>query len=353
MEMTPGLFVGILSLSYLILLRWACRSLPEERWQVFAAVPMSNNGNGEWHGLNITFYGIIVASSYMIGAAAALVMLGAVGVSPFDVFLLVAPLLSVCVPASRWVAGIVENKPQTITVAGASFVGLLLTPWLTLAVRNALGGPAENPGLDAANVMAAITVGYAFGEGLGRLACISFGCCYGKPLENCPAWVRRIMGSRGFIFSGATKKISYESGLDGKPVVPIQAVTSAVCVGAGMLGLYLFLAGRPMTAFMATLAVTQLWRAVSEMFRADYRGVGRLSAYQYMALAAIGYGIVIAALFPSETGAAPRLDLGLTSLWNPWVLMALEVLWLAILLNVGRSKVTGSTIRFHVVRSEI
>ena len=34
-------------------------------------------------------------------------------------------------------------------------------------------------------VLAALAIGYILGEGLGRLACLSFGCCYGKPLDQC------------------------------------------------------------------------------------------------------------------------------------------------------------------------
>ncbi|MFH1138989.1 MAG: prolipoprotein diacylglyceryl transferase family protein [Pseudomonadota bacterium] len=352
--MTTGIFVGSFAVVYLVILRWACRTLPGERWQIFASIPLRKNGSGDWQGLNITFYGLIVSAGYTTGSAMVLVMMGAAGVPPVEALFLLAPLFSLCVPAASWVARIVERKPQTLTVGGASFVGLLAIPWLALAVREALGGSHNTgPGLQVIPAAAAAAVGYAVGEGLGRLACISFGCCYGKPLDQCRPLLQRVFSGRGFIFTGPTKKISYESGLEGRPVAPIQAVTSVICVGAGLLGFYLFLIGKPTASFLTTLILTQLWRAWSEVFRADYRGGGKISVYQYLALAGVAYGTVVAFAFPLEPGFAPNLNLGLAALWSPWVLIGLEGLWLAVVYHVGRSKVTGAVIRFHVVSSEI
>jgi hypothetical protein len=351
--MNPGIFVIAVTLVYLVVLGWACRTLPDERWQIFASIPLHKKPDGGWQGLNITFYGIIVSSGYTIGTALVLIMLCSVGLAPGQTLLLLAPMFALCVPAARWVAWIVEKKPQTLTVGGASFVGILAAPWLTLAVRALVDGAESLPGLQVLPALAAVTVGYAFGEGLGRMACISFGCCYGKPLDECPRWLRRLFAGRSFTFTGPTKKISYESGFDGRPVVPIQAVTSVVCVGAGLLGLYLFFIGHFAISFVITLTVTQLWRVFSENFRADYRGGGKWSAYQYMALISVIYGVLIAIFFRAQPGVLPNLAAGLKALWTPWVLIGLEGLWLAMLLYVGRSKVTGSLIRFHVVKNRI
>ena len=59
--------------------------------------------------------------------------------------------------------------------------------------------------------MGAIFIAYAFGEGIGRLACISFGCCYGKPLSECNPLIERIFQRWNFAFQGKTKKIAYAS----------------------------------------------------------------------------------------------------------------------------------------------
>ena len=74
--------------------------------------------------------------------------------------------------------------------------------------------------------------------------------------------------------------------------------------------------------------------------------------YQYMALVAIGYGVLIALVFPAGNLKTDLVS-GLAVLWSPWVLLALQGLWFITLYNYGRSKVTGSTLTFHVRESEI
>jgi prolipoprotein diacylglyceryltransferase len=68
--------------------------------------------------------------------------------------------------------------------------------------------------------LAAVMIVSGMGEGLGRIACISFGCCYGKPLAKVHPTVRRIFDKWNFVFSGKMKKISYASGMEGEEVVP-------------------------------------------------------------------------------------------------------------------------------------
>jgi phosphatidylserine decarboxylase len=93
-------------------------------------------------------------------------------------------------------------------------------------------------------------------------------------------------------FSGRTKKISYESGLDGCEVVPVQALTTVICTAGGLVGMLLYLKGLHFAAFGLTMTVTQMWRAASENLRADYRGGGRMSAYQIMAVVAMPYSLL-------------------------------------------------------------
>lgn len=51
---------------------------------------------------------------------------------------------------------------------------------------------------------------------------------------------------------------------------------------------------------------------------------------------------------PESPRAAPDLAAGLSALWDPGVLLALQVLWAVVFLHTGRSVVTGSELRFHV-----
>jgi prolipoprotein diacylglyceryltransferase len=349
--MANELFVMVVGGLCALALAWGFTSLAKERWQILATLPLVKDSQGRWQGLNITWYGVISASSLAAASLMVVVMMGAVGASLTTVAAVMLPLISLSYPAARLVARVVEGKSYTFTVAGAFFVGLLAAPWLVLLVRQALGPAAA--GLPPVAACAAVAAAYCFGEGLGRLACISFGCCYGKPLAESPRWMRRLFAGRGFVFRGATKKASYEGRLEGTRLVPIQAVTAVIYVACGLASLHLFLSGLFGWALMCAITVTQGWRAVSEVWRADYRGGGRISAYQWMALAAIAYAAAAAWLLPGGAGPAPQAARGLALLWNPGVLLVVQALWLGSLLYTGRSRVTGSLISFHVVRDRI
>ena len=66
-----------------------------------------------------------------------------------------------------------------------------IAPWIALGLNRWLPG-LDDGSLPVLPTLAALAVGYAFGEGIGRLACISYGCCYGKPLRTCGPRVKKI-----------------------------------------------------------------------------------------------------------------------------------------------------------------
>ncbi|MCB2187013.1 MAG: prolipoprotein diacylglyceryl transferase [Deltaproteobacteria bacterium] len=341
------ILVGVLALGAGLLLRWGFRRLPGERWQFLAAVPVAKNGDGGWHGVNFTFYGLFTALALMAAAATLVFLLGTVGVEPLTILAFTLPLLSAAIPAARLVARWVEHKPATLTIAGAWFVGLLLAPWLAKAASLALDRP-----LPVTPCLAALSVAYALGEGLGRLACLSFGCCYGRPLDESPAWARFLVGGRSLRFLGATKKIAYESGLEGRPVLPVQAMSAVVGVTAGLVGLYLFLEAWFTAALLVALVATSVWRLVAETLRADFRGRHRFTAYQAMSLAGLVYASLLSLWF-AENAPRPVLAQGFATLWTPGVLLSLQGLGLFILYFSGRSRVTGAHLSFHVVQDQI
>src|SRR5690606_17646535 len=136
-------------------------------------------------------------------------------------------------------------------------------------------------------MLAAMAIAYVIGEGVGRLACISFGCCYGKPVEDSPAVLRLLAQRYGEVLEGETKKIAFAGGMEGRSVIPIQAVTCSLytllAIGCAML----FFHQQFELAFGLALVGSQLWRLYSETLRADYRGGSKqISAYQVMALVA-------------------------------------------------------------------
>ncbi len=349
--MKAELFIGAIALVLGLFFRWAFRALPGERWQIIAAMPGRKHADGHWDGTNLTFYGFFNANAYTLATAAVFVLLGAVAVPPAASALLAATILSLCMPASRMVARIVEKKRYTFSVGGAAFLGILAAPWVVSAL-NRWAAPWITPPLPVMGVMAALAIAYALGEGIGRLACISFGCCYGKPMAAVHPLLRRLFAPYAFTFTGSTKKIAYADGMEGCPVFPVQAVTAVLYCLAALVGAYLFLKGHFRSAFLVSLLVTQLWRFVSEFLRADYRGGGRISAYQKMSLAAAAYGLLLAGFF-DPAAPVPDLAAGLAVVWSPAMVLCLEALWIASFLYTGRSRVTGAELRFHVVRERI
>ena len=203
-------------------------------------MPSTKTEQGEWRGINFTWYGLLTANAYLVAVAVLLVLMGAVGVPPVGTAILAAAMLCCCVPASRLVARIVEKKAHTFTVGGAVFVGILITPFVITAI-NRTAGELLAFHIPVMSAYAAIAIAYAFGEGLGRMACISFGCCYGKPLSTSSGLLKRMFAGRGFVFFGSTKKIAYAGGLEATEVIPIQAVTAVLYTGCGLIaaGMYL------------------------------------------------------------------------------------------------------------------
>ena len=170
-------------------------------------------------------------------------------------------LMSVAMPASRLLARLIEKKPNTATVSGGFFAGIVFAPaavWLGSHLTGTARADSWAP------LYAAMAIAYAFGEGTGRLGCLSFGCCYGRLLSDDPRSRDRFIRPLGLVFTGRTKKIAYASGWEGRPVWPVQAATSVIYAAAGLLGVCLFLSGHYRFALVVAITLTQLWRFISE-----------------------------------------------------------------------------------------
>ncbi|HOG18533.1 MAG TPA: prolipoprotein diacylglyceryl transferase [Syntrophales bacterium] len=343
-----GLFVAILSLTLLALLIWGTGRLQREDRQFLAVLPGRKNADGSWTGTNVTYYGFFNAVAVVAGSMVMIVLCGSVGIALTDTLFVLGAVLTLAVPASRIVARLVEGRKDTATVSGASFTGLLAAPWIVV-VANTWGGRPETPLLP---VLAAMTTSFAVGEGIGRMACISFGCCYGKPLDQCPTVLRRIFAGRCFVFRGAAKKAVYEGRLEGVEVLPVQALTAFVNVLTGIVATFLFLAGHVPAAFLAALLITQGWRITSEALRADDRGTRTFSAYQILSAVAIPYGALLTLLFRGES-AVPEAAIGLAQLWQPAAILFLLAIGAGVFRYTGWSHVTGARVSFHLRRDRI
>ena len=344
--------VGALTFALAGLLVWAFKELPAEKWQFVATVPLHRHPDGHWTGLNLTFYGALTALGYVVAITMMILMCAAVGVAMAPLIGLVAILLAIIVPSSRWVAEIVEGKQHTFTVAGAVFIAALVCPLAVFICNYGLQyfGRDLMPTLP---LLAAMAISYTFGEGIGRVACISFGCCYGKPVSMTSGFWRQLFTRLHFVFEGGTKKIAYESQLDGVPVIPIQALTSTLYVATAVVGFWLYMYGWYIWALLITLGVSQLWRLYSEFLRADYRGSSAISPYQLMAVATLVIGAAYAFVYRGTFPAAPDLMRGLNAVWAPGPLMALQLMGLIIFFYTGRSEVTQSRMQIQICHDKI
>lgn len=344
--MINAAFVATLAALIAALLLWGFRTLPEERWQMIAAVPVMKHRDGGWRGMNLTFYGFFSATGSVFGVALALLLLASVHVSLLVAGILVGGMIALCLPASRLVAAIVEKKSSTYTIAGAAFVAAMLLPpvvWLGAKYLAAWGLT-----LYAVPTLAAAAIAYALAEAIGRLACMSFGCCYGMPLRDASPGLAKVFRHFNTVFHGETKKAAYASGLQEEPLIPVQALTSLVFTLSGLIGLGCFFAQYWRLGVLVPIVGTWGWRAIAENLRADHRGNTRISAYQIMSIIALVYLSATVFLMPAG-GPAPDLVFGLAQTATLPVFLVLQTLWVLLFLFYGRSQVTASVLSFHVV----
>lgn len=345
-------FVAALALGLFALIAWGVRTLPAEGWQMMAAVPIAKSADGTWRGLNLTFYGFFSATGNVFAFALMLLLLGSVGFPAMISLLLVAFVIVLCVPSSRLIASIVERKRNTFTIAGAAFVATIALPLLLIALRPLAWHFLHREFL-IMPIFAAAAISYALGESVGRLACLSFGCCYGMPLRDANPTVARLFQTHNLVIRGSTRKAAYASGLAGEPLIPVQAITSAIFAIAGLVGVALFLTQRFRLAALIPVTATWGWRACSEWLRADYRGTSRISIYQLMAIVSVIYLGAFVLLMPITVPLLPDLSAGFAQVTSASVILLLQLVWVALFLYYGRSRVTASTLSFHVVADRI
>lgn len=342
-------FISLLALVILPALAVAFKFLPNERWQILAAIPSRKNNqcqNGSWQGLNITFYGVLLATGCLVGTSSFLFLSSSIALPISLLIVLAGFIVVVSMSAASFLAKIVEKKENTLTVAGGATVGLYIIPIsVELINRSWL---SDSAGMPLLPIMAAIGISYLYGEGIGRLACLSFGCCYGKPLSELGPLASRFFSRACCIYHGHTKKIAYASQLEGVRVIPIQAITSTLYITVALGCTYLFLEGQMKWAFGLSSIVAMGWRLLSEKYRADYRGEGKITVYQIMSIANILFCLALIPLAANQEPTLPVLHKGLTVFWDPAVLIFLQTIWLASFLFSGISKVTGSTLTFQV-----
>jgi hypothetical protein len=332
-----ALFIVAVVMVLAVLLQWGVRALPREEWQMLAALPARRRQPGEWSGVNVTMYGVLSATATVLAVTIFLILMASVGVPVAGSALVAALVLGLGVPSAKLLARLIEGTRHGHSIAGATLVGLLTAPvasWIA--------------GVPLAPTLGALAVAYVLGESVGRLACLSFGCCFGRPIADLDQAGQRLLGRFSLAFHGATKKIAYVADLEGVRVMPVQAVAAVVLATLCAVGTTLFAGGRPLLAFLVLVGTSQGWRAWSETWRGDHLRAGR-SPYQLVAVAVVVIAAALAAVCPSPGSTiAPDLFAGAAALWDPAVLVALQILWLVMFRLTGWSEVTESTVSFHV-----
>ncbi|MCX7965084.1 MAG: prolipoprotein diacylglyceryl transferase [Syntrophorhabdaceae bacterium] len=351
--MFDELFIGLLCFLCLLLQLWAFKNLPKERWQILASIPVKKRYDGSWSGVNITYYGLFIAFSYISAITLFFLLLSALSFNFYAILFISTLIGIICIPASKFIAKIVERKKHTFTVGGASFTGIILAPWISLMLTTSFFSFVNLEKQMIIPILASLVIAYAFGEGIGRLACISFGCCYGKPINSCGPIVKRLLKNFAFSFEGKTKKAVYVHGYENERLVPIQAITSIINVGSSICGMYLFLKGFYLTSFIGVIITIQLWRIISEFLRADYRGGGKISTYQVMSLFGMIYALLCSIFMPEASSKLPDLKAGIIGIWNPFFVLMVTSLWWIIILYFGKSKIIVSSIELHIVKENI
>ncbi len=339
--MAADLFLLVCALLFGLGFRQLFRHLPEERWQFVASLPLKKNGDGSWQGLNLTFYGLFTGLAGGFGVATFILLTAAAGVALITAVLLTLGVLAICLPAAKIIATVVEKNRHGFTVGGASFVGIIIAP-IFLWLADQASQHWWNTPLPTLPMLAAMSIAYVMGEGIGRLAaCISFGCCYGKALNDSPVWAQRMFATLNHVFIGKTKKIAFAGEMEAVKVIPIQAVTCVLYTALALLCSALFFHQLFALAFALSLVGSQLWRVYSETLRADYRGGSKLfSVYQLMALLAALYGVAISIALPAHSDLQPLLSAGLAALWTPEVILCLQLITVIMFFFSGTSTIT-------------
>jgi hypothetical protein len=115
----------------------------------------------------------------------------------------------------------------------------------------------------------------------------------------------------------------------------------------------LFFLGFYISALWTSMLGTQLWRFYSEFLRSDYRGRGKISAYQWMSLFCAAYALVLPFFLPASSKPVPDIYSGLVRLWSPHIILMLQAVGVCMFLFTGKSEVTGASLRFHVRQDRI
>lgn len=326
---------------FLLIIIWGLKNLSRDEFQFFCAIPYKKIEENTYEGTNITFYGIISALSCSASVFLFLVLIKFIDFPLKLAYFILITIFLTGLYASRTLAYIIEKRKDTLTIGGATFVsGIISVPLIYFFIKSF--NINETYFLP---VLTALTTSYTFGEGLGRLACISFGCCYGKPAERYPK-LPKILKIK---FFSETKKAVYDSNYKNLELINIQGIVVCLFTILAILSVILIMLEKFKIALLISFTMPAIVRFFSEFFRDDNRGINyKLSTYQFFSLILVIYSLIFLYIFkPLET----KIYIKSTIFFSNTELIILTALFFTTLIHSGVSKVTASKISFNLKKS--
>jgi phosphatidylglycerol:prolipoprotein diacylglycerol transferase len=252
----------------------------------------------EWLFVTFGLFGALgtVLSTALMGA----ILLGQ-GVAP-GIFLSMALLGSVAIVGGSWLLGQLFDyrlllsdphravrRPMFVSWGGA--LGLSLT----LALAAALSG------IDLLLMLDALARSIFLGHAVGRIGCLSYGCCFGRPTRHRLA----------ITYRNPQAKAVRVGHLQGVPLHPAALYEAILEIGLLLAVNAVALLGAPIGAptALALIGYGCVRFAVEFLRHSDGRmAVGPISLNHLIALALVGFGAGMAALTPlGDPQAAPAI----------------------------------------------
>lgn len=226
-------------------------------------------------------HGVFAAAGAMTGVLVAISLAGA-DAAPWIVVTTVAAIAG----AGLW-GQLIEGSPRLLRPYGyfGSVIGVALS-----ALAAALDG------VDAWVLFTAFGIGGAYAQAIGRMRCLTQGCCHGRETAS----------SLGIRYMHPRSRVVRIAGLQGKPLHPTPLYSALWMLVVGSVLLRLWTLAAPVQ-FIAGLyfILAGLGRFVEEHYRGEPQTaiVGGLRFYQWLAIGFILCGVTVTTL--SSTPVAP------------------------------------------------
>lgn len=156
-------------------------------------------------------------------------------------------------------------------------------------------------GVDGWRLFTAFGVGAAFSQAIGRLRCLTNGCCHGGESE---AWM-------GIRYTHPRSRVTRLTTLAGKPLHPTPLYSAIWMLFVGVVLLRLWWLGAPLPFIAgAYFILTGLGRFVEEHFRGEPQTavIGGLRLYQWLAIVFVVAGAVLTTLGTNTAPVPQPLD---------------------------------------------